>query len=178
MGVDISSPFGPVQPPLAELPPPYDFQSAVYDAVVSDAVLRPPGPATALGGAIAAEAATRRPPTPAYAADYATVRTAVHHCADANGSVAGPTESTARIAAVIVAFQRAPLARVTENMAPPPGRVNAVHRPLRTATATATAGFAAWRRCYDARPAHCYRVTHCFALYPPLATQRHFFHCC
>ena len=77
-GGDISSPFGPVRPPLAELPPPYDFQSAVYDAVDSDAVVRPPGPATALGRAIAAEAATRRPPTPAYAADYATVRTAVH----------------------------------------------------------------------------------------------------
>ena len=39
----------------------------------------------------------------------------------------------------------------TENMAPPPGRVNAVQRPLRTATATATAGFAAWRRCYSPR---------------------------
>ena len=54
-GADISSPFGPVRPPLAELPPPCDFQSAVYDAVASDAVVRPPGPATALDQAIAAE---------------------------------------------------------------------------------------------------------------------------
>jgi len=76
-GADFSSPFGPVRPPLAELPPPYDFQSAVHDAVASDAVVRPPGPATALGRTIAAES-TRRPPTPAYAADYATVRTAVN----------------------------------------------------------------------------------------------------
>ena len=88
----------------------HDFQSAVYDAVV-----RPPGPATALRRAIAAEAATRRPPTPAYAADYAAVRTAVHTTAQTlYGSVAGPTEteSTARIAAVIAAFQRSPLARI------------------------------------------------------------------
>jgi len=60
------------------LPPPYDFQLAAQNAVAADVVLRPPGPATALGRAIAAEAATRRSPTPAYAADYATVRTAVH----------------------------------------------------------------------------------------------------
>ena len=33
----------------------HDFQSAVYDAVASDAVVRPPGPATVLGQAIAAE---------------------------------------------------------------------------------------------------------------------------
>jgi len=54
--------------------------------------------------------ARRRPPmlltTPP------SVRLYTHHCADANGSVAGPTESTARVAAVIVAFQRSPLARI------------------------------------------------------------------
>ena len=77
-GAEFSSPFGPGRPPLAELPPPYDFLLAAQNAVAADVVLRPPGPATALGRAIAAEAATRRPPTPAYAADYATVRTAVH----------------------------------------------------------------------------------------------------
>ena len=78
MGAEFSSPFGPGRPPLAELPPPYDSQLAAQNAVASDAVVRPPGPATALGRAIAAESTTRRPPTPAYAADYATVRTAVY----------------------------------------------------------------------------------------------------
>jgi len=120
-GADISSPFGPVRPPLAELPPPYDFQSAVYDAVASDAVVRPPGPTTALGRAIAAEAATRRPPTPAYAADYATVRTAVH------------TTAQTLTAQSLLLLSRKPASpqssshssvhhwlESTENMAPPP----------------------------------------------------------
>jgi len=114
-GADISLPFGPVRPP------PYDFQSAVYDAVASDAVVRPPGPATALGRAIAAEAATRRPPTPAYAADYATVRTAVH------------TTAQTLTAQSLLLLSRQPASpqssshssvhhwlESTENMAPPP----------------------------------------------------------
>ena len=120
-GADISSPFGPVRPPLAELPPPYDFQSDVYDAVASDAVVRPPGPTTALGRAIAAEAATRRPPTPAYAADNATVRTAVH------------TTAQTLTAQSLLLLSRQPASpqssshssvhhwlESTENMAPPP----------------------------------------------------------
>jgi len=75
-GAQFSTPFGPGRPPLAELPPPYDFQLAAHNAVAADVVSRQPGPATALGRAIAAKAATHRSPTPAYAADY--VRTAVH----------------------------------------------------------------------------------------------------
>jgi len=120
-GADISLPFGPVRPPLAELPPPYDFQLAAYDAVAADAVVRPPGPATALRRAIAAEAATRRPPTPAYAADYAAVRTAVH------------TTAQTLTAQSLVLLSRQPASQKssphssvhhwvesTENMAPPP----------------------------------------------------------
>jgi len=103
------------------LPPPYDSQSAAYryDAVAADVVLRPPGPATALGRAIAAEAATHRPPTPAYAADY--VRTAVHTTAQTLTS-----QSLVLLGRQPASPQSSPHSSVqhwlesTDNMAPPP----------------------------------------------------------